>query len=269
MSEAPGQVSGSTTLTAWNFHTMHVQTNQLEATAISAESTLLAGGPPMLEQLRETDPGPTVLTEGGLQTGPNAGAPNTTPEFSSRSDVLLPMGLVEQFTIQQNKQQQQIFEIGSARSYIIPGRVIQTMSIGRIFFNGPSLLRVLYGAYKDAGRMPNFEAGTEAVQVSYAVDLPAGYGQFLINLGSDLFNQPFGLGVFHRDQMSRWYGAYYCEYAHVQGYTMSMSAGSSLLVEGTTAKFDTIRPIDITGVKNSSDRFKLTSPPAVSVGAIP
>ena len=251
-------------LTNWQFHSMHVETNQVQTRAIAADSTLLAGGPPFLSNLGALDARPKLLSEAGIQLDEQLGTSTRTEEMNTSSDILMPMGLTEQFTLTQNKQTQRIFEIGSSRSYIIPGRTIQALNLGRIFFNGPSLLRILYGVYQDVGG--SFSGSVESYTIEVDLQLKAGYGQFLINLGSDLFNYPFGLGVFLRDQSGRWYGAYYCEYAFVNGYSMSISSGSILLVEGATAQFDTIRPIDITGVGTLRSSFGLASPPAFRVG---
>jgi hypothetical protein len=262
--------SGAPTLAGWKFHDQHIQTNQLSTTAISAESTLVAGGPPMLEQLRDTSANQGVLAEGGTQgTDPlqPTGPADPSPEYTTKSDVVFPIGLLESAAVQQNKQVQRIFEIGSARSYFIPGRTLQGLNLGRIFFNGPSLLRCLYAVYRDANAAVNYPANTQALTIPFKTEQTAGYGQFLINLQSDLFNQPFGLGFFFKDQKNRWYGAFYCEMVFVIGHQLSISAGSVLLVEGVTCQFDTVRPIDIVGAKASGTGLAIGIPPAFAIGA--
>jgi len=59
-------------------------------------------------------------------------------------NTLIPIGLVENANIQQNKALQQLFEIGSRRPFFIPGRHQIQASLSRVMFNGPSLLKALY-----------------------------------------------------------------------------------------------------------------------------
>lgn len=267
MGAASNQTPAASTLAGWKFHDQHIQANQLTTTAISAESTLIAGGPPLLEQLRDTNAAEAVLAPAGLQPGPGGEeATDVSPQLSTKGDIVFPIGMLETAAIQQNKQVQRIFEIGSARSYFIPGRTIQGLNFGRIFFNGPSLLRCLYAVYKDANALTQFGELTEGLFIEHKSEQSPGYGHFLINLQSDLFNQAFGVGFFFKDQKGRWYGAFYCEMAFIVGHQLSISAGSVLLVEGVTAQFDTVRPIDITGAKNFGESFAIASPPAFFVG---
>lgn len=275
--DAPGSSTAAATLNDWRFHDTHVQTNTLDATAITAESTLIAGGPPMLEQFRESDNTAWIndvhagIQAPETQTIDEDGNPisNNSPIYTTTSDVVFPIGLLETFSLNQAKQVQRVFEIGSARSYFIPGRTVQGLNFGRIFFNGPSLLRCLYAVYKDrdpggSSIASGYESMTQAVSIPYHAEQNPGFGHFLINLQSDLFNQHFGIGCFFKDVKGRWYGAFYCEMAMVQSHNLSISAGSTLLVEGASAQFDTVRPIDITGVSRPSD-FLVSTPPAFEV----
>jgi hypothetical protein len=52
--------------------------------------------------------------------------------------------VLENVGLSQSKQLQRLFEIGSSRSYFIPGRVIGSITLGRVLYHGPSLLKVLY-----------------------------------------------------------------------------------------------------------------------------
>ena len=227
---------------------------------------MVTAGPPLLEQMREADSGPDILADVGLQPGSELDQPENSPILRTKGDVVFPLGLLETFAMNQSKQVQRIFEIGSARSYFIPGRTVQGLNLGKIFTNGPNLLRSLYAVYRDDGDTVGFSAEVEAVNIPYHPEQTPGYGQFLINLQSDLFNQAFGVAVFFKDQRGRWYGAFYCEMAFIQGHQLSISAGSNLLVEGVSVQFDTCRPIDVTGARQAS-KFIVSTPPAFSVGA--
>jgi len=275
----------TTTLNNWNFHDQHIQTNQLESSYISAESTLIAAGPPTLPSLINAGLSSVgsledrALAESGIQDAPQNlqeqanDAPDVAPKLATESDVVFPVGLLENFGIGQNKQVQRIYEIGSSRSYFIPGRTLQNLQFSRVFFNGPSLMKALYAVYEDSSAISAYEANLNDVRIAYSSSTKnrPGYGQFFINLQSDLFNQPFGLAVMFRDQRSRWYGAFYCEMAYLQGHQFSVSAGSVLIVEGAQAQFDNLVPIDIAGevgrsYLNSATVSGINTPPAFETG---
>lgn len=69
------------------------------------------------------------------------------PDWNSTDNALnnfIPIGLVENANIQQNKALQQLFEIGSKRPFFIPGRHQIQAALSRVMFNGPSLMKALY-----------------------------------------------------------------------------------------------------------------------------
>lgn len=228
---------------SWRFNTDHVQSDFVNGQFASAETTLVAAGPPRLQQ----------ASAGGGTTG-----------------TVYPIGLLENIGISQSKQIQRIFEIGSSRSYFIPGRVIGSVSLGRVFYYGPSLLRVIYAYYKnedngilignadrgviDAGtederQNPNQELiSLEAISTSslHKVQMSPGDDYFFINLASDMFNQPTGLAVYFKDSNNNLIGAMYLEDCMVQGHQMSVSSGSVLIMEGATLQFDRVVPIRVT-----------------------
>jgi hypothetical protein len=207
------------------------------------KTTLVAAGPPRLQQA-------------------SAGAGTT--------GTVYPIGLLENIGVSQSKQVQRIFEIGSSRSYFIPGRVIGSVSLGRVFYYGPSLLRVIYAYYKnetdgitigtedrsviDAGTVnerqnPNQELislNSITATSTHNVKMSPGDDYFFINLASDMFNQPTGLAVYFKDSNNNLIGAMYLEDCMVQGHQMSVSSGSVLIMEGATMQFDRCVPIRVT-----------------------
>ena len=84
---------------------------------VSSESVILAAGHPTIS----------------MQTGTDYGLA-----------TLVPIGLVENANIQQNKALQQLFEVGSRRPFFIPGRHQIQAAMSRVMFNGPSLMKALY-----------------------------------------------------------------------------------------------------------------------------
>jgi len=225
---------------AWNFYTDHVQPDFRGGQFASAESTLVAAGPPKLSQ----------ASGGGEST-------------------VYPIGLLENIGIQQSKQLQRIFEIGSSRSYFIPGRVVGSVNLGRVFYYGPSLLRVIYAYYRNesnnvdiATSSGKIDVGTEnerqdpnQVLVSlnsisadslHKVNQSPGDDYFFINLASDMFNQGTGLAVYFKDSNANLIGAMYLEDCFVQGHQMNISSGSVLIMEGASMQFDRCLPIRVT-----------------------
>lgn len=229
-------------LTAWDFYNYHVQSDLKGGQFVSAESTLVAAGPPSLDNA------------GGAAAGLGL--------------EVYPIGLLESVAIQQNKQLQRIFEIGSVRSYFIPGRAIGSLSIGRTFYFGPSLLRVLYAYYKQDGNPAQINLGSKPPEdiVIDGITLPdpdsalldganpaalhtlrrsPGQDYFLIDLMSDLFAQPTGMCIYFKDANSHSVGAFYLNECYVQGHQMTVSSGSVLVMEGVSLQFDSISPIKV------------------------
>lgn len=230
---------GTTSYSNWDFYNYHVQQDLQGGQFVSAESTLIAAGPPQVSQ-----------TGAGGTTG-----------------GVYPIGLLESFGIQQSKQLQRIFEIGSTRSYFIPGRAVGSISIGRTFYFGPSLLRVLYSYYKN--NTNGIEIGTEAAGTTInvgGIDVPSpnaalldvvemgslhslkrtpGEDYFFVELASDLFAQPTGMAIYFRDANNTSVGAMYLEFCYVQGHQISVSSGSVLVMEGVSMQYDRIVPIKV------------------------
>ena len=233
----------ATSFSNWDFINQHVQ-DESELSAgqfVSAESTLIAAGPPLLDH-----------------------SPGSTHVLSNIS--VYPIGLLESFSLQQSKQLQKIFEIGSSRSYFIPGRVVGSITLGRTFYFGPNILKVLYAYYKNT----SFKLGTKDFGTKLTVDGrtifdPAakmihddvveaalhslkrdpGRDHFFIDIASDLFNQPTGIAIYFKSCDSVSVGAMYLEQMYLQGHQMSIASGSALIMEGVSGQYDRIVPIEM------------------------
>lgn len=233
----------TTSYSNWEFHNQRVQQEVKGGQFVSAETTLIAAGPPSLDQLDRF----------------NEGA--TTENVTS-----YPIGMLESFGLQQNRQLQRIFEIGSSRSYFIPGRTIGSISLGRTFYYGPSLLRVLYAYYQNNANQ--IEVGTAEVGATITIDgheVPdpkarlldvggtsfhqlfrnPGEDYFFIDLASDLFAQPTGMAVYFKDMNDVSVGAFYLMECYVQGHQLSISSGSVLVMEGAQLQYDQLVPIQV------------------------
>lgn len=234
----------------WNWAGEHVQGEIQNGEYLSSESTLLLAGPSRFTHLNGA---------GGLA-----------------SNAIIPLGLIESFSVQQSRQVGRLFEIGSKRAYFVPGRLFANFSMGRVMFYGPSLMRMLYalapvgentadhklGPY---GRMLNSDPDdSEATGVASIPeysrlfqDTPLqsapGYGgtgqeqnrDFYINLASELFNVPFGLILVFRDTRNRPYSAVYLEDCFIEGHNLQLNANNVVISESVAGQFDSVTPIQI------------------------
>lgn len=223
------QQSVTSELSSWNFQRYRVQQGVAGGQFINAESTLIASGPPVVSAATADQEGQAV----------------------SEGVKVYPIGLLETFGLQQSRQLQRIFEIGSSRSYFIPGRTIGSITLGRTFYNGPNLLRALYANFSGQAGDEPLVALNGNTQTSSRPDVSTewrtpGYENFLIDLASALFAQPVGLACYFKDSNLDTYGGFYLESCYVQGHQMTVSSGSVLIMEGASMQYDLLVPLDIT-----------------------
>jgi hypothetical protein len=241
----------STSLLNWNWASKHVQVELANGEYVSAESTLILGGPAKLDMLNEG----TVTDSSSIQ----------------KSNSLYPIGVLQGLNVGQNRQVARLFEVGSKRAYFIPGRLYANFTANRILFYGPSLLRLLYSVAptgrKYGGQPFTFvqEGGApkpyntlktpteyEKLVPKEGFSLIPGYGQgsggtdnrdFFISLASELFNIPFGMCVVMKDARHRTYGAYYLEDCMVESHGIGYDANNVVIMEQVSGQFDMVRPI--------------------------
>jgi hypothetical protein len=253
----------TTSISSWNRATKRVEADIRTGKYLSAETALIFAGPPRLTDVGSIDANIRANSTQGDNVFGTAGA----------GDMLYPIGQCEQFAMQQFQNVQKMFEIGSRRSLQAGGRVQVSGSLGRVMFNGPSLLRVLYAYYpalitmangkllgRDSGGTMdtvsnNAVAGNSTKQVFPQIYFEAGAlgaplpeqpnaHSFMINLMSELFAQPFGMGLILRDNANRNIGAFYCEDCMVTTHSLSVSASSSLLTEAVNFQCDAAVPME-------------------------
>lgn len=233
----------------WNWAGENVQTEIKNGEYLSSESTLILAGPSRFTHLNSA---------GGLT-----------------SNAIIPLGLVENFSVGQSRQVGRLFEIGSKRAYFVPGRMFANFNMGRVMFYGPSLMRMLYalapvGPGKKLGpfgselnkdpddsNQPGVTIPSEYEKLYQNTPLQAapGYGgaeesnrDFYINLASELFNVPFGLILVFKDTRNRPYGAIYLEDCFIEGHNLGLNANSVVISEAVTGQFDSVTPIQLVTV---------------------
>ena len=233
----------TTSYSNWEFYNQRVQQEVVGGQFLSAETTLIAAGPPSLDNVKAQNEGIAAVDD---------------------ATEAYPIGLLESFGLQQNRQLQRIFEIGSSRSYFIPGRNIGSIALGRTMYYGPNLLRALYAYYVDTGMgigtadqnaMITGKDGRQypdpkrkllgTTQALHVLHRRPGYDYLFIDLASDLFAQPTGMAVYFKDYDGVSVGAFYLNECYVQGHQLNVSSGSVLIMEGAQMQYDTLTPIQM------------------------
>ena len=202
---------------------------------LSGESTLIVSGPPVIE--------------------------NTSDALE-----LIPVGLVQQAQLSQNKEINQVFEIGGRLPFFVPGRVVVRASLARVLFDGPSLFYALYRSSEGGSpenvsvRVPTIDqfsnepgslniptkpypAEGSIADAPDAAAADANPGRFWTNLASSLFNKPIGLGFILFDMAGNPYGGAYLEGCYVQSHTFGVSANQTVLAENVTLTATRLRPL--------------------------
>lgn len=198
---------------------------------------MLAAGPPRLANI------------GGAAA--IAGSVSGTGQAANQ--IVLPIGIVQQFNLSHTRNFSRIFEIGSERSYFIAGRTVGQIGLGRIYYHGASLLRILYAYYKDVLGPTQFDymfpnAGYAAMKNPHDVQIPAGYDNIFINLASDLFAQPIGLLMYVRDVNLAVLGAMYFEACYIPNHTWATDSQGVLIQENVSVQFERAVPVNVAAV---------------------
>lgn len=194
--------------------------------------------------------------------------PRKFSDIESTNTDLIPIGLVQNVQFSQQKQIQQIYEIGSRTPVFIPGRTVISAAISRILFDGPSLMQAMYlmkGNAAGTVKLTNpFPAATttKTVLPHDAPTLPydglntvngeggkdANPGQFFINLASSFFNKPLGLGFILYDGEKQAYGGFYLEDVYIQTHNLSIASQQTVLVENVSLRTSGLVPLNVSAL---------------------
>jgi len=230
-------------LNKWKFYDEHVGKELKNSAFISSSSMMIASGP-------------ARLSESGATA-------NSNQESSSGVNVF-PIALVQNFSMNQQKQLQRVFEIGSYKSHFIGGRTLCSASLGTVLFNGPSLLRSCYANFKglngeiskllpEGVKAENalgggFASDSETIKTGGTVltkNKEGSNSYFWMNLASLIFDHAFGLMLYIKDNSNNDYGAVYCEDAHINGHNLGITAGATIIMENVQIQFDTVAPVTV------------------------
>ena len=202
-------MAARTTISSWAPFLSHVQNDIPSAGSfVDSKVTLIAAGPALLSAV------------------------------GSNSDVAYPIGVGENFGVNQTKQMNRLMEIGSALHYMVPGHVIGQANLGRVVYNGRSLLNVLYAAG------------------DYTTPKTSPGDNFWNNIASDVFNTPFGLLVYMMDNNLIPYAAMYLEQNYIQGHQIQFQAQNTIITEATSTQFMRSLPVRLPrSAQTQIDRF--------------
>lgn len=167
--------------------------------------------------------------------------PSYIDEGTDLAGQLYPIGILESAAVVQNKQIQQLFEVGSRKPYMIPGRTRVQVGLSRVIFNGDSLLAAMYyGKY--SGTLPEQQASEDSP--GHASDYPdTGEGHFYLNLASSFFNKPFGLALIVHDSEDDQTAMILIQNCMVQSHQMNVGANQTIVMENVNIIADSIQPV--------------------------
>lgn len=154
---------------------------------------------------------------------------------------LLPIGMLQAVNFSQNKPTQPMMAIGSGRSFYVSGKAQTSWTMGRLMVNGRNLLRVLYHNAVAGGIDPSLfdDAASTSASTEGA--------KFFINLDSELFLVPFGLGTVFRDKTHGFCGGFYAELSMITSYAIGWNAGQNLILENVSGQSDRLLPFGSSG----------------------
>ena len=156
------------------------------------------------------------------------------------------VGMLQNITVNQSKPFQPMMAIGSARSFYLGGKAQGSAQVGRLFMNTQSLMQRLYDniLLTSSGAAstirPSFADGTSGNPAFAALN-----PNYVINLDSELFLIPFGLGVIFKNKARSAIGGFYMELVVIPNYTVSVSAGQAMIMEGVALLFDRLYPLSV------------------------
>lgn len=229
----------------WSPYSSYVQAGLVDGRYANAGFTMLAAGPPRLANI-----GGAAAIAGAVQGGGQAA-----------NQIVFPIGIVQNFNLSHTRQFSRIFEIGSERSYFIAGRTVGQLGLGRLYYHGASLLRIMYAYYQDLipptlvpAMFPN--AGAAQMSNPHDVVIPPGYENIYLNLASDLFAQPVGMLMYIRDINLDTLAAVYFEACYLPNHSWATDAQGVLIQESVAVQFERAVPVAVaalTLISNSTN----------------
>lgn len=172
-------------------------------------------------------PDDTLLLAGPARKGvavPGRNTPRT----------LLALGVFQSFSMQTSVPLAPLMAIGSGRSFFLRGKSQSSWNLQNVMINGRNLLRKLCHNATEV-------AGIDASQF----DDPAALSrtsQYFINLDSELYYIPFGIGITMRTKSRTIICGCYLELCMINSYGMGVQAGQNMISEMVSGLCDRVLP---------------------------
>jgi hypothetical protein len=206
----------------------YVQSGMVDGQFASAAFTALFAGPPRL-----SGPDQAIIAN------------------SAGKNLVQPIGLIQSWNLGQNSQFNRVYELGSERSYFIRGRTMGQMNLGRIYYHGPSLLKMMYAYYGDTIMPVTVEAYFPNIGRNpnpHDVVIDPGYKNLFLNLASDLFSQPVGLMCKFMDSNEETIGGMYFEACNIPNHSIGTDSNGTVIQEQATVQYERSVPVALTSV---------------------
>lgn len=254
----------TTSYNNWKFNTQHVQQNLQGGDFVGSHTVILCATAPKLSSLSASGSG-----FGNPQGSVNTGISQVFGEYEEQMSAdaaapgfAIPLGVVSDASVQQQRQLNKIYEIGSKLSYTVSARTSIGLSLSRVLYHGPSLLRMLYAYYPHSklggsgnilSDMPKYGDTKMApidVDQAYSNKLPIikelpGHDNVFLNAASDLFAQPIGLVMYIKDNTSADVAAVFFEDCNLVSHQFGISQNSVIIAEAVQITADKIHPLKV------------------------
>lgn len=235
------RTAATTSVQSWDYFNKHVQQAIKSSGNFAAgATTLICAGPPQLE----------LMTNNLANSIDNGETPF----------MAMPIGMTQNFSVGQQQQIMRVFEIGSWRYYTIAGHTMGSLGLGRVYYSGPSLMKVMYAFYNktlvnrgwsdlamdidnQAGGVGDTSTGIDPA----SLQIRPGADNFMVNLASDLFKNPIGLLIVFQDANRNSLGACYAENCYITSHSMGVGAESLIISENVQVQFERLVPVKING----------------------
>lgn len=197
---------------------------------VSSSYCYLCAGPPRLSAVGEA----SVF-----------GAALQTP---SADQIVYPIAGLQGYNLAWNKALQRVYEVGSRRFYWLPSHAVGQLMLNRVYYHTGSLLRLLYAYYSDAALPETIPALYDVgfgVPNEHNVIIPPGYDNIFLNMCSDMFDQPFGLMLYIKDNNDAVMGAFYLEAAMLPSFTWGSDAMGGAIQESAVVQFEWAVPVQV------------------------
>jgi len=211
----------SSVISNWKPTSEHVDQTIDDGVTTSSSHILMAVGPARYKE----------LATGGKSDNILASIGNSITGGGQRKPII-GLGVMGSAVVTYNTPTKIVHEIGSTLQYHVPTVASGSISLSRIFLNGSSLMKALYGQKLDE-----------------AADLPPsdspGYNELWLNMASSLFRKPIGIMLWFKNNKGENVGAFYYENCSCQGLSFSLYAAGGAFSEGTQIIFDKNRAVKV------------------------